>query len=166
MTRWSITPMTQAEAEEVAAWHYPGEYAFYDADSVPEALAELVDPARRGDEYFAARGRDGGLEGFVQLEVVQGGTEIGVGLRPDLTGRGLGSAFTAAAIDLAQNRCAKRITLAVAAFNLRAIRVYERAGFIATGRHTRLIAGRDWEFVDMELEATPDEPGTVPGRKA
>jgi ribosomal-protein-alanine N-acetyltransferase len=151
MTDWTVTPMTQAEAEEVAAWRYPGEYAFYDADSAPEALAELVDPARRGEDYFAARGRDGSLEGFVQLEAAGDGVEIGVGLRPDLTGRGLGLAFTNAAIDLARHRGAERITLVVAAFNVRAIRVYERARFVETGRHMRHLAGRDWEFVDMEL---------------
>jgi ribosomal-protein-alanine N-acetyltransferase len=159
MSNWTITPMTQAEAEEVAAWRYPGEYAIYDADSVPDGLAELLDPARRGEDYFAARGHDGSLEGFVQVEAVGDGVEIGVGLRPDLTGRGrgLGLAFTNVAIELARHRGAERITLAVAAFNLRAIRVYERAGFVETGRHSRHFAGRDWEFVDMELAAPPDE---------
>jgi [ribosomal protein S18]-alanine N-acetyltransferase len=151
MTRWSITPMTQAEAEQVAGWRYPGDYAFYDADSVPDGLAELLDPTRRGEEYFAARGHDGSLEGFVQLEAVEDGLEIGLGLRPDLTGRGLGLALTAAAIELAEDHGAERIVLVVAAFNARAIRVYERAGFAETGRHMRHIGGRDWEFVDMEL---------------
>ena len=151
MTDWTVTPMTQAEAEEVAAWHYPGEYAFYDADSVSDGLSELLDPARRGDEYLAARGPDGSLEGFVQLEAAGDGVEIGLGLRPDLTGRGLGLAFTAAAIELAEHRGAERIVLVVAAFNRRAIRVYERAGFVETGRHMRHIGCCDWEFVDMEL---------------
>jgi RimJ/RimL family protein N-acetyltransferase len=94
----------------------------------------------------------------VELKPRDGGAvEIGLGLRPDLTGRGLGAAFTAAAIELARGRGAERITLAVAAFNLRATRVYERAGFIEMGRHMRHIAGREWEFVDMELAS---EPGT------
>ena len=39
----------------------------------------------------------------------------------------------------------------MAAFNARAIRVYERCGFAETGRHTRHLGDRDWEFVDMEL---------------
>jgi [ribosomal protein S18]-alanine N-acetyltransferase len=158
MSRWTIAPMSQADAEAVATWHYPGEYAFYDADYVPAGLAELLDPQLRGDAFFAARGHGGELEGFVELKPRDGGeVEIGLGLRPDLTGRGLGAAFTAAAIELARGRGAERITLVVAAFNLRATRVYARAGFIETGRHTRHIAGLDWEFVDMELAS---EPGT------
>ena len=38
-----------------------------------------------------------------------------------------------------------------ATFNARAIRVYERCGFVETGRHVRNLGGRDWEFADMEL---------------
>ena len=151
MSAWTFTPMTQGEAEEIAGWHYPGEYAFYDADFIPEGMGELLDPAQRRDEYHAARNTDGELEGFAQLEPVAGATEIGLGLRPDLTGRGLGQAFTGAVIDLARAHGAGRITLAVAAFNARAIRVYERCGFVETGRHTRRLGDRDWDFVDMEL---------------
>jgi [ribosomal protein S18]-alanine N-acetyltransferase len=158
MSRWTIAPMSQADAEAIATWRYPGEYAFYDADFIPADLAELLDPQLRGDGLFAAHAPGGELEGFVELKPRDGGAvEIGLGLRPDLTGQGLGAAFTAAAIELARGRGAERITLAVAAFNLRATRVYERAGFIETGRHMRHIAGREWEFVDMELAS---EPGT------
>ena len=114
MSAWTFTPMTQADAEEIAGWHYPGEYAFYDADFIPESAGELLDPARRGDQYHAARNAAGELEGFAQLEPVEGATEIGLGLRPDLTGRGLGGAFTVAVIDLARRHGAGRITLAVA----------------------------------------------------
>jgi [ribosomal protein S18]-alanine N-acetyltransferase len=152
MSAWTFTPMTQAEAEEIVGWHYPGEYAFYDADFIPAGLGELLDPAQRRDEYHAARNTDGELEGFAQLTPAgDGSIEIGLGLRPDLTGRGLGQAFTGAVMDLARLHGAGRITLAVAAFNARAIRVYKRCGFTETGRHTRRLGDRDWEFVDMQL---------------
>src|SRR5690349_24819820 len=106
--------MTQADAEEIATWHYPGEYAFYDADFIPESAGELLDPAQRGDQYHAARNADGELEGFAQLAPVEGATEMGLGLRPALTGRGLGQAYTAAVIDLARRHGAARIPLAMA----------------------------------------------------
>ena len=54
-----------------------------------------------------------------------------------------------------------RITLAVAAFNARAIRVYERCGFAETGRHTRRLGDRDWEFIDMELRSGSDPERNV-----
>ncbi|HEY3764355.1 MAG TPA: GNAT family N-acetyltransferase [Gaiellales bacterium] len=153
MTAWTFTAMTQADAEVIAGWRYPGEYAFYDADLDPGFRDELLDPMQRGDEYSSARGRGGELEGFAQVSPLAGGaTEIGLGLRPDLTGRGLGRAFTEAVIDLARRDGAGPITLAVAAFNARAIRVYERCGFVERGRHVRTFEGRDYEFAEMELE--------------
>jgi len=144
--------MTQADAEAVAAWRYPGEYAFYDFTADPDDLALLLDPARRGDAFHAADGEDGRLAGFFQVEPGAEGVELGLGLRPDLCGHGLGEGFTRLGIDLVRElHGAARITLAVAAFNARAITVYERCGFVETGRHVRHTSGDDWEFVEMEL---------------
>jgi ribosomal-protein-alanine N-acetyltransferase len=145
--------MTQAEAEEMAGWRYPGEYGFYDADFLDDDLGELLEPAQRGDMYYAAHAADGAFEGFAELKPLRdGAAEIGLGLRPDLTGRGLGAELTLAVVDLMRAvRRPQRVTLAVAAFNVRAIWVYERVGFVEAGRHVRTFAGRDWEFVDMEL---------------
>ena len=144
--------MTQADAEAVAAWRYPGEYAFYDFTADPDDLALLLDPARRGDTFHAADGEDGRLAGFFQVEPGAQSVELGLGLRPDLCGHGLGEGFTRLGMGLVRDlHGAARITLAVAAFNARAITVYERCGFLETGRHVRHTSGDDWEFVEMEL---------------
>jgi [ribosomal protein S18]-alanine N-acetyltransferase len=150
--RFAVRPLTQADADEIATWRYAGEYAFYDWTADPDDLALLLDPARRRDAFHAADGEDGRLAGFFQLEERAGGVEIGLGLRPNLCGRGLGEGFTRLGIDLIRELHGPvRITLAVAAFNARAITVYERCGFVETGRHVRHTSGDDWEFVDMEL---------------
>jgi hypothetical protein len=48
-----IGPMTAADARAVAAWKYPGDYSFYDADADADDLAELLNPAEWGHRYFA-----------------------------------------------------------------------------------------------------------------
>jgi ribosomal-protein-alanine N-acetyltransferase len=150
--RFAVRPLTQADAEAIAAWRYPGEYAFYDFTADPGDLALLLDPEKRGDTFHAADGDDGRLAGFFQAEVVPGGVELGLGLRPDLCGRGLGEGFTRLGVDVVRGVHGEaRITLAVAAWNARAIAVYERCGFVVTGRHVRHTSGGDWEFVDMLL---------------
>jgi len=88
--------------------------------------------------------------GFAQL-VADGGTvDVGLGLRPDLTGRGLGARFLEAVLAEARSRHAPdRLTLSVAAFNRRAITVYERAGFAEVARRQHATNGGVHEFVMM-----------------
>jgi ribosomal-protein-alanine N-acetyltransferase len=160
--RFVLRLLGQADAEEIAAWTYPGEYAFYDSAADADDLALLLDAQRRGDDFYAADGEDGRLAGFFQLKPGAGHVELGLGLRPDLCGRGLGRAFTQAGIDQIRRLHGDvQITLAVAAFNARAITVYERCGFAVTSRHTRRTAGQDWAFVDMELGPSGEGPASA-----
>jgi [ribosomal protein S18]-alanine N-acetyltransferase len=81
--------MTAADARAVAAWRYPGEYSFYDADADAGDLAELLNPAGWGHRYFAAdeeTRRE--LAGLLAVKLSGRVAKIGLGLRPDLTGRG------------------------------------------------------------------------------
>ena len=140
--------MTAADAHVVAAWRYPGEYSFYDADADPDDLAELLDPAEWGQRYFAADAiAHHELAGFLMVKLTRREAEIGLGLRPDLTGRGAGESFVRTCLRFASAALgAQRYTLAVAAFNRRAITVYERAGFQEVERFEH--------FTNSELHAS------------
>jgi RimJ/RimL family protein N-acetyltransferase len=111
-----------------------------------------LDPVLNPERFFDAFGEVGTLIGFYYLEKKGEKVEIGLGLRPELTGRGLGAEFFHAGVAFARSRFPSHpISLNVAAFNERAIKVYERAGFSETGRHVRQFAGwGDVEFVEME----------------
>jgi len=151
--------MTAADAHAVAAWRYPGEYAFYDADADPDDLAELLDPAEWGHRYFAADelGRPE-LAGFLVVKLTGRVAEIGLGLRPGLTGRGLGESFVRACLRFAAAALgAQSYTLAVAAFNRRAITVYERAGFQETERFEHVTNGGLHAFIRM-TRGTIEDP--------
>ena len=131
---------------EMATWRYERPYDFYDGD---------VDPVLNPERFYEALDEDGSLVGNYYFEQKGDALEIGLGLRPDLTGRGLGLEFLLAGIEFGRRRFGlSRVILNAAAFNERAIKVYERAGFRETGRHTRRFdRWGDVEFVEMEQAA-------------
>ena len=142
--------LNQKEAEAIAEWHYPEPYSFYDWTADPDDLRELLDPALRGDAYWAARDEANELVGYFSFKPKGGTVEIGLGLRPDLTGRGLGASFLAAGLEFGRARfSAERFSLAVATFNERAIKVYERAGFSRERIYMHSTNGGEWEFLEM-----------------
>jgi ribosomal-protein-alanine N-acetyltransferase len=140
----AIVPASAADLAEVETWVYGPPYEFYDHTSG----GGVKNPER----YYAARDGSGELVGFYYFERQGDALEYGLGLRPDLTGRGLGLGFFEAGREYAQEHFRPgKVKLSVAAFNERARIVYERAGFTVVGRHTRRF--ERWgevEFVDME----------------
>jgi ribosomal-protein-alanine N-acetyltransferase len=150
----SIAAMTQAEAETIADWTYEGAYSFYDWKADEDDLAELLDAGLRGDRYFSARDEDGAVIGFFGFRLENADLAIGLGLRPDLTGRGLGLGYVEAGLAFARQQFApRRFRLSVGAFNKRAISVYERAGFTTTRSFSHETNGGSHAFVEMERPA-------------
>jgi len=149
-----ISRMTQAEAEEIAEWSYEPPYDFYDVDADQRDMAELLDSAGRGDRYYSAHNAARELIGYFELRNAAGVVVVGLGLRPDLTGRGLGRSFLGAGLDFAREQFGpNRFTLSVAEFNARAITVYERAGFVTTRSFMHETNGGLFSFVEMERPA-------------
>ena len=139
-----IEPATDELFAERARWRYPPPYDFYNDDG-----RRPLNPER----FYTVFTDDGTIAGFYFFGERGSALFYGLGLRPDLTGRGLGVAFVTAGLDFARERFgSSRFVLDVAAFNERAIHVYERVGFRRTGTKTRFFAGwGDVPFVDMEL---------------
>jgi L-phenylalanine/L-methionine N-acetyltransferase len=74
--------------------------------------------------------------------------EIGMGVRDDWQGKGVGSALMQAALDLADNWLGlRRLELSVYTDNARAVALYRRFGFEVEGTH-RADALRDGDYVD------------------
>jgi len=149
-----IVDWTEAHAHEVRSWQYEPPYDFYDLASDPGDEALMHDPARAG-HHRAVLDESGRLEAFWYFDWHGEVVEVGIGLRPDLTGRGLGEALLRAQLEYAsQSWQPETFRLFVAAWNERAIRLYERLGFREVARATRHfeLVG-DHEFVQMERRA-------------
>jgi ribosomal-protein-alanine N-acetyltransferase len=146
--------MSQQEAEAIADWRYEPPYDFYDWPADEGDLAELLDPARRGESYYAARDSTGELVGFFSFRREGAVIRLGLGLRPDVTGRGMGQSFLEAGLPFTREQFAPtHFKLSVAKFNARAITVYERTGFATTRSFMHETNGGLFSFIEMERPA-------------
>lgn len=137
---WVIHPMTEQDDYDIAQWKYDGIYAFYNRVSMPPFPQT---PSKFIEDAFAVRNGTGELIGHfhfgvdAQIPTVEDDVyssdylDIGLGLRPDLCGHGLGVPFVQAGLSFGLNTYhTNNFRLSVAQFNERAVRVYEKVGFL------------------------------------
>ncbi len=131
-------------------WRYPAPYDIYNLEADP--LDGLLAP----DLYFHGVWDEGGaFVGYCCFGAearVTGGdypddlpsvVDVGFGLRPGLTGQGLGHRFLGAILRTAEETFSPRHYRAtILEFNARSQRTFARHGFEQTGRFTRPRDGR------------------------
>ena len=148
--------MDASTAREIAdEWKYPPPYDFYDMTADPEDYQEFVTPALWPDFLLRVR-RGGRLFGFLSGDLSEEGraVEIGLGMRPDLTGRGLGLMFMRRNLDwIREAHPGAEIRLSVVSFNQRGIKVYRRSGFRAVRSFVQVTNGGEYDFVEMRRSA-------------
>ncbi len=153
-------PLEKQHAVKILSWRYAqpyDNYSFnrqtYDAD-----LSYLVEP---NNHFFAIVNPCEALEGFCSFGAdgrVSGGDyripclDIGMGIRPDLTGQGNGRRYAQAIATYGTTRYeAKRLRVTIAEFNRRARRVWESLGFEATEKFLK--TNSEMAFVILTCEA-------------
>lgn len=152
--KFEFKPMDENCAHIIAGWHYEGIYTFYDMEQDVEDLEELLDPRSWVDHYYAVTDKRGDLVGFFCFEREREAVDIGLGLRPDLVGRGWGQAFLEAGLEFAREKYRPTtFTLSVATFNQRAINVYRKVGFADLEIFMNETNGGQYEFLRMTKEA-------------
>jgi [ribosomal protein S18]-alanine N-acetyltransferase len=174
--RFTLTPITRIDAQAISRWRYDGPYAVYNGSpasvasllqprylyhSVHDVLGELVGYFCFGEDARVSAGRRPGL--YDREDAL----DVGLGMRPDLTGKGLGEEFVRAGLEFAEETYSPpAFRLTVATFNQRAIRVYERVGFerVETFGATRLNGEREWLL--MRRARLASQPEKVGGQDA
>lgn len=134
--------MTEEHAAEITSWSYPPPYNIYGWlpwEQMQMLGIEFGDPDIRKQQYVSVLDQQQRLWGFGQLFPMHEVTRLGLGMRPDWCGQGMGKAFVKAIVDEAiRRRPADEIDLEVLAWNERAIRAYEKSGFRMTDTYERL----------------------------
>ena len=128
-------PFTAGEARDLASWTYPPPFDVYDSRDAELFLRRTAD----GEGYYPALDDAGRLVAFAVLgvearvsgqEPAAGVVDVGMGVRPDATGRGLGTALVGQVLALARERDgATAARAAVAASNTRSLALCRSAGF-------------------------------------
>lgn len=152
---FTFRPLDENSARTILNWQYEPPYDMYNlASSNPEDILQyLLD---RQNAFYSLYRQKGDLEAYCSFGPdgqVPGGDystpalDIGLGVRPDLTGRGRGSDYVNAVIDFAyRTYTPDRLRVTIAAFNARARRVWERAGFQVTQTFQS-----EWTHIDFVI---------------
>ncbi|HCQ90589.1 MAG TPA: GNAT family N-acetyltransferase [Clostridium sp.] len=146
--------MNSKYAHEIAYnWKYDGIFSFYDMTADEEDLEEFLTEDRWGKNEFAVLNGENQLVGFYSYYLEDEIMWIGFGLKPELTSKRLGANFVNSGIDFAVEKFDYKkdyVMLAVASFNHRAIRLYEKIGFKYVEKYIQHTNGDDFEFIRMK----------------
>lgn len=145
----TIRPLSADHAAQLCGWSYEPPYQLYNwprwEDMIKDGI-EFGDPFLREQQYAAVVDQAEELVGFAQFFPLVGTIRLGMGLRPDLCGQGLGSRLARLLAEEAlRRRPDDEVDLEVLSWNVRAVRAYVRAGFRLTDTYTRLVHGTEAE---------------------
>ncbi len=132
---YELRPLTAEQGEVMAQWRYPGPWAVYDVTGPldpAEGFWAVLDEA--GDVAgYACFGFEARVPGMSERPGV---LDVGVGMRPDLTGQGFGRAFAEAVLTHGHAISGVgRLRAVVQEWNARGRRLLTGLGFAETGTH-------------------------------
>jgi RimJ/RimL family protein N-acetyltransferase len=143
----TLSPINESQIRQYASWQYESPYDIYNEDpaNADDIVAYYLDPQYQAHALLDSNGRLIGICSFGLDGRVPGGRylhdalDIGLAIRPDLTGQGNGHTYIQAIIDFAwQQYDPPALRVTIAEFNRRAQRVWQKAGFVQVERFGRL----------------------------
>jgi len=152
-------PVKKQDIENILGWTYEEPYSFYNIGHEKEVIEELLDGS-----YYVMKNEKGEIVSFYcfgkaaqvsidkQCDVYMDKdiVDIGLGMRPDLTGQGKGIEFLTRGLAFAREKFSTtKFRLTVATFNQRAIKVYEKAGF--KKEKVFKVSKKKWTKSDVEF---------------
>lgn len=156
----SYHPAQKKHAREFVNWEYEPPYDVYNCPSeeIGDAVQYNIDPANnvyamldQNDELigYCSYGKDAQVPGGDYNEVA---LDIGLMIKPELTGQGMGVAFVEEVIRNGIEKYApEKLRVTIAAFNKRAMRVWEKSGFQQSQGFKRSSNGMEFVILVKEL---------------
>jgi len=157
---YTISPLSGENARNITTWRYVTPFDLYDL--TPQVLPDILNP----DYYYhQVLDQNGDLIGYCCFGLdaqVPGGEylinepavlDVGVGLRPDLTGEGRGHKFVSAILEFATDRFhPDRFRVTIADFNQRSLRTFRKHGFKESHHFVRELVDIPFTQLERDLE--------------
>jgi [ribosomal protein S18]-alanine N-acetyltransferase len=149
-----VRPLTETDADKIAAWRYPGRYATYDVGEVVTSERGFwAIEHEAGLVGYCCFGQEARVPGVIEEEGI---LDVGYGLRPDLMGQGLGGEFVRVILDFAIRLFSpRRLRLLILAWNDRSRKVAEALGF----EKEAVLRSTEGDFYIMTREALMGRAG-------
>lgn len=148
--------MTEDQAKQICTWCYIGEYYIYncpDWDTITKEDWGMSKQKVRNKEFFSVLDNLGALWGYYRFKEESEKIMIGLGLRPDLCGKGNGAKLMLLIIqDAKQQYRNHKLLLEVRDWNIRAKLCYEKSGFVVTDSYERNTPTGPGQFFLMEYK--------------
>lgn len=156
---FNICEFTETDAKDICEWRYNSPYDIYnypDWETITQQKWGISDEVKRKTEFYSIKnGKD--LVGFFRFIKNRDFVTLGLGIMPKMCGCGLGkhvmTDIKKVFVDRFPN---EKLCLEVRSFNIRAIKCYEKAGFIIKGKCIKNTPMGSAEFILMELTSCKD----------
>lgn len=129
----SIGELSESQARQICSWKYSNEYAVYNCPPWDTMISQgwgLADENKRKKEFKSVN-LNGEFIGFFRLHFREDKLYLGLGLIPDCCGEGYGRELIEMIKTYANKHFPQNdLYLVVRDFNTRAIKTYQKAGFI------------------------------------
>jgi [ribosomal protein S18]-alanine N-acetyltransferase len=152
-----VKDMTEELARQILCWTYEEPYELYNNELTDEAMKEIlhngyfavVDNTTELVGYFcigdSAQVPIGSLFGVYRENLI----DIGIGMKPELTGKGLGYTFFSFILDqIKETFDPISVRLTVVKSNTRAIHLYQKFGFVREDEFNQ----ETFEFITMTMK--------------
>lgn len=148
-----LAPLTEEHGKEICQWSYEEPYSVYnyiDWNTMVTLGWGITQKEKREKEFLAVVDEKKELFGYIRLIEERDAIMIGIGLRPDLCGKGIGQQVMMLLKEESMKRYGnKKIILEVRSFNIRAINCYKKVGFTETDRYIKNTPKGEAEFIKM-----------------
>lgn len=151
---YRVETMDLAQAQAIAAWRYPAPYDVYNFpawETMEATKWAITIPEKRAEEFRVVK-EDTRVVGYFRLFAAQPRRKrfLSLGLLPALCGMGKGPGIMEQILAYAEKAGETALYMEVRSFNQRAIRCYQKVGFVEVDQYDKTILGSSYRMLQMQ----------------